>query len=38
MFKRVRGGGLMVSAPDSKAIVFFGKTLYCHRASLHPVV
>ena len=45
-----RRGGLMVSAPDSGAsapgsspglghcVVFLGKTLYSHGASLHPGV
>ncbi len=45
-----RRGGLMVSAPDSGAsvpgsspgrghnVVFLGKTLYSHSASLHPGV
>ena len=50
ILKSVRRGGLMVSALDSGAsgpgsspgrghcVVFLGKTLYSHSASLHPGV
>ena len=38
MFKRGRGGGLMLSASDSRSIVFFGKILCSHSASIHPGV